>query len=155
MRFWKRVKPVINPEVRELCLTPYPGHPKGCPNYGQRSSCPPQAPMLGKILDLSLPIYAIWNVYSLEEHVVRMKAKHPDWSERQLYCCLYWQGRARKELKENIQRFLQVKPGCIVLTCPEACGVDVTATMKLIGIELDWPPREEAYQIALAGYGKG
>ena len=35
--------------------------------------------------------------------------------------------------------------------CPEAMGLDVTATMKSIGVVLEWPPRELAVQVALAG----
>lgn len=29
--------------------------------------------------------------------------------------------------------------------------VDVTATMRSVGIDLEWPPITKAYQIALAG----
>jgi len=36
----------------------------------------------------------------------------------------------------------------------EANGVNVTATMKKIGIELEWPPREYAYQVAVLGRKK-
>jgi len=37
---------------------------------------------------------------------------------------------------------------------PEAMGVNVTETMKRVGIELEWPPVNVAYQIALAGIFK-
>jgi hypothetical protein len=39
----------------------------------------------------------------------------------------------------------------IAVTCPEACGVDVTATMASIGVALEWPPVSTAYQVALVG----
>lgn len=39
----------------------------------------------------------------------------------------------------------------VAIYVPEACGVDVTATMKLIGIDLEWPPVNVAYQVALVG----
>jgi len=80
-----------------------------------------------------------------------MKENHPGWSDRQAYCCLYWQPRARKQLRAKIEGFLRIHPGLKIITCPEAQGVNVTATMKLIGIELEWPPREIAYQVVVAG----
>jgi hypothetical protein len=33
--------------------------------------------------------------------------------------------------------------------CPEAMGVNVTATMKEIGIQLEWPPKRWAHQVAM------
>ena len=51
------VRPVIDPDVRDLCPRSYPGHPHGCPNYGKRPSCPPQAPMLAETLDLTQPVH--------------------------------------------------------------------------------------------------
>jgi len=129
-------------------------HPHGCPNFGKRSSCPPKAPLLEDIFDLSKKIFVIWNAYSLRKHVDKLRARHPNWSDRQLYCCLYWQGQARKQLRKNIARFLKVNPGYLVIQCPEACGINVTETMAAIGIQLEWPPIEIAYQIALAGESK-
>lgn len=146
-----RVTPVVDCSVRHLCRKPYPGHPKGCPNWGKRDSCPPQADLLPNVLDLAAPVYAIWNAFDLASHVARMKEKHPDWSDRQLRCCLYWQGTARAVLRKQIDAFLREHPGLLVLTCPEACGVDVTATMRRAGIDLEWPPVSLAYQVALVG----
>jgi hypothetical protein len=83
-----------------------------------------------------------------------MREKHPDWSERQLRCCLYWQGTARAALRRKIEAFLAGQPGLLAITCPEACGVDVTATMSSLGIELEWPPVSVAYRVALVGTPK-
>jgi len=33
-------------------------------------------------------------------------------------------------------------------------GVDVTATMRSAGVELEWPPRKIAYQVYLVGVPK-
>jgi len=79
-----------------------------------------------------------------------MREKHPEWSERQLACCLYWQAGARKQLESEIQKFYREHPGLWLVRCPEAMGVDVTGTMRLVGVELEWPPRERALQVALA-----
>lgn len=145
------VQPVFSPNVRKLCTQPYPNHPKGCPNWGKRLTCPPAAPVLTEAFDCSKPFYVIWNRFPFGEHVARMKAKHPEWSDRQCRCCLYWQGTARKQLRQQVRLFQQRHLGLQVTYCPEAIGVDVTATMKKIGIELEWPPQQWAYQVALAG----
>lgn len=141
---------------RGLCVREYPNHKLGCPNYGKKKDCPPCAPMFDEIYDLSLPIYAIYNIFDFKSHVDRMREKHLNWSKRQLECCLYWQGTARKELKIVIKIFLGTVLGITgekpsIVLAPEAMGVNVTETMKKVGIELEWPPVNVAYQIAFAG----
>jgi len=145
------VEPVVDKAMRGLCCRPYPGHPKGCPNFKKKEGCPPSAPMIDETLDLSKPVHAVFNVFDLARHVKRMKNKHPHWSDRQLKCCLYWQPRARKQLREKIMRFLYEHPGETVVKCPEAQGVNLTETMKNAGIELEWPPENVTYQIVLIG----
>lgn len=149
------VVPVIDYSVRGLCQQPYPNHPKGCPNYDKRATCPPQAPLLGQVLDLQHPIYLVYNRFDLASHVRRMFEKHENWSQRQLECCLYWQGTARKQLKRGLARareeLYRHHLNWVTLTVPEACGVNVSATMLQLGIELEWPPRQYAYQVALIG----
>lgn len=161
-----QVKPVIQPEVRQLCVKPYPGHPRGCPNHGKRATCPPQARMLYDLLDPAGPIWAVWNRFDLAAHVERMRAKHPDWSWRQLTCCLYWQRGARKQLVREALQLMNTEmlDICAALSgagrpqfvaCPEAMGVNVTATMEQIGITLEWPPKTVTYQVGLVGYYRG
>jgi hypothetical protein len=144
-------KPIIDSSVRSLCRNPYPGHRNGCPNWNRRPTCPPQAKLLPDILDLSKPVYCIYNVFDLSAHLAKMHAKHPNWTDRQIRCCLYWQSKARKELREKLKLFLSEHPEFIVLTTPEACGVDVDATMASLGAKLEWPPVSLAYQVALVG----
>lgn len=156
------VNPVIIRPIHSMCLIPYPNHKKGCPNYGKKKGCPPGVLMFDRFYDLSKSIYAIYNKFDFKGYINRMREKHPDWSKRQLECCLYWQGTARKRLKERIEIFKKLAD-CINLfpygryvvnTVPEAMGVNVTETMKRVGIELEWPPVNVAYQIALAGISK-
>jgi len=147
----RRANPVIDLRVRGLCRRPYAGHPEGCPNWNRRPTCPPEAPLLGRVLVLNRPVYCIHNRFNLASHVARMRAKHPNWSERKLRCCLYWQGTARAALRRRVSEFLEAHPRLLPLYCPEACGVDVTATMAAIGITLEWPPVHVAYQVALVG----
>jgi len=148
---YQQIEIVIDQSMRGLCKRSYPNHKKGCPNFNKRHDCPPKAPLISKVFDLNKPIYAIWNVFDFDEHTTRMRNKHPQWSDRQAECCLYWQGTARKQLKGEIANFLSDKGNHLVLTTPEACGVNITETMRRIGINLEWPPVTVTYQIALAG----
>lgn len=139
--------------VRKACLLPYPNHPKGCPNYGKKSSCPPKVAQFFELVDVKNPIYIEWNEFNLKEHVDKMQVLHPSWTERQLYCCLYWQPKARKQLRLKVEKDLELlPPGYIALYAPEALGVNITKTMQnSCGIELEWPPRNRVYQVALLG----
>lgn len=144
---------------RSMCVREYPNHKKGCPNYGKKEGCPPSAPMFDSVYDLSKPIFAIYNVFNFKRHVKRMRDKHPDWSKRQLECCLYWQNGARKELRKKIELFQSAFKGItgkehIITIVPEAMGVNVTETMKKVGIEIEWPPVNIAFQIAFGGIRK-
>ena len=159
-----KVTPIIDPDVRQLCRHPYPGHRNGCPNFSRRATCPPYAPLFDRIIDMAEPVFAIWTIFDLKSHIEGMKLKHPDWSKRQLECCLYWQGRARKNLENEIHGFCwdhfldavwdgnsgsYTEP--LVIRCPEATGINVTETMKSIGEILEWPPTTKTYQVAIIG----
>lgn len=155
-----RVTPVYDLAMRGLCVKAYPLHPHGCPNFNAKGGCPPQAKRLPEIFDISRPFVAIYSIFDLDSHVGRMRAAHPRWSQRQLECCLYWQPGARKALRAEIaawlrspeRRTLDPDLRMLVNACPEALGVNVTATMAAAGVELEWPPRTKTVQVALAGY---
>jgi predicted metal-binding protein len=150
-----QVLPVVDHAVRNLCQRPYHGHESkkkpGCPNYGKKTGCPPGAKLFDDVYDLEKPVYAVYNAFMIGEHVDRMRHLHSDWSENQLYCCLYWQTKARKQLLKMIIEFQRQHPGYTISVCPEAMGVNITATMRNVGVKLEWPPRVVAYQVALAG----
>jgi len=148
------VEVIVDYSVRDLCILRYPNHPKGCPNFGKRDDCPPNALKIEDVLDLNKTVYAVYNVFLFREHVARMKETHPEWTERQARCCLYWQPKARKQLKEKIVEFKEQFPKLYIVKNPEACGVNLTATMKSVDIELEWPPENVTYQIVLAGTRK-
>ena len=150
-KFFIQVDPVIDVGMRKCCLLPYPNHVKGCPNWGKRDICPPKAPLLSESLDLTAPVYAIYNIFDFKGHVEKIRDKHPQWTERQLKCCLYWQPKARKQLKEKIRKFMEIFRDLTIIINPEAQGVNLTATMKKVGIILEWPPENVTYQIVLAG----
>lgn len=155
------VELVLDVGVRELCWWAYPNHPRGCPNYGRRDGCPPAAPLIGDVLDLTEDVWAIWIEFDLAAHRERMLVKHPQWSKQQTDCCLYWQGRANAELHRRVVNFCisevlfePVRPWT-ALYCPEAMGVNVTETMRNVGVELEWPPENIVRKIAIVGIEKG
>lgn len=148
---YKQIVPVMDYNMIALCRKPYHNHRKGCPNWAKKKGCPPHVKMFDKVYDTSKPIYAIWNVFNFGEHVARMKEKHPEWTEHQVKCCLYWQPTARKELKKQINSFIVDFPELDICYCPEGMGVNITQTMMNIGEVLEWSPETKTYQIVLAG----
>ncbi len=149
MPFTQLPSVVLDASVRGVCRRPYAGHPKGCPNFGKRAACPPEAPRFEDRFDLA-EVWAIWNAFDFGSHCARMRERHPEWSQRQVECCLYWQGTARKQLEAEIGQFNWEHPPFSVTRCPEAMGVNITASMRLVGVELEWPPQTVAIQVALA-----
>jgi len=149
------VTPVIDIGIRSLCILPYHNHPKGCPNFGKKDICPPKCKNFQSIYSSHHAIWALWAEFDLAAHIQRMQERHPLWTYRQLSCCLYWQGSVRKFLRESIAKWISENkeeyPNLTVTTCPEAMGVNVTATMHNIGTELEWPPRQTTRLIYLAG----
>lgn len=147
------VNPVLDTSVRGLCSRPYEGHPRGCPNFGCKKRCPPMAPTLYEVFGYAQPFYAIWSTFDLGGHVRAMAVRHPEWSQKQIYCVRYWQGTARARLRKEVLAFRQAHPdkNWTVEETPEAMGVDVTATMKTAGVALIWPPGDTVYHVALAG----
>ncbi|KKM70908.1 hypothetical protein LCGC14_1435950 [marine sediment metagenome] len=141
-RICQETELILLPERPEnLCGLPYPGHPKGCPNLGKRSICPPAAPTLcGRYILVGVQ-------FNLASWVARMKKEHPAWSDRQARCCLYWQGQVRRELREYIQNLWVLEPKTD--HCPEAGGADITQMMETLGHRLQWPPLDFVWKIAL------
>ena len=144
-----RVSPIMDATVRGLCCKAYDLHPRGCPNFGQRPTCPPAARLFSDVYDMAKPVWAVINEFDLGGHVERLKIAHPNWSDRQLRCVLYWQGGARAKLALKIKMALATLPRFRSETCPEAMGVNVTATLASEGITLEWPPVHIARQVAL------
>ena len=149
---------VTSYRVREWCKLPYINHPHGCPNYGNRDICPPDSPLFEDIV--KAPYYLIVIRYDLKSHIERMKNKHPNWSERQLRCCLYWQNTAKKMLKSKINRFVKsLDFNYIILDginspSPEATGVNLFTTANLVGIKLKTYPKDYVYKMAIIGKRK-
>ncbi len=150
-----KVNPVMMSSVHgNLCIREYYNHKHGCPNFAKKTGCPPNIERFDKARDLDRPVFAIYTAFPFGNHVRRMKKLHPEWSDRQAECCLYWQGKARKRLKEEIEEFIKAfkEEHFVINSVPEAWGVDVTKTMANAGVFLEWPPKCFSYQVALAAY---
>ena len=145
-------------KYQNLCRARYHNHPKGCPNFGKRPDCPP-CELVSDRFDLSKPMYVIYTSYPVGAFAERLRANHPEWSDmpRQWYNCIRWQGTARNWHKKDILEFQQEFPTLHVDSNPEALGVNVTAIMKQVGIELEWnyhedhDPERLTYRVSIAG----
>lgn len=155
-------KLVIDPRTREWCKLSYSDHPNGCPNYNKRDTCPPKAPLINEYFDLKQSHWFAIIKYNVTEHAVLLKEKHPDWSDKQCRCCLYWQNTARKQLRDIIKKFIKEKNfvsnfsdtdiGKLDYTLiPEAMGVNVFRTCRKIGVHIMKNPINIIYKVALIG----
>ena len=153
-----KVNLIIMPlaQTKNLCTRAYYNHKYGCPNFNKKNGCPPSMKRFDEKYDITKNVYAIYNIFPFGDHVRRMKILHPEWSQRQAECCLYWQGKARKHLDEQICYFGLGFVGDVygIERVPEAMGVNVTLTMADAGIMLEWPPKIVTYQIALVAFLK-
>lgn len=151
-----KVTPVMMSDVHgNLCTMEYYNHKKGCPNFNKKNGCPPNVKRFDKLYDMEKDVYVIYNIFLFGHHVRRMKLLHSDWTQKQAECCLYWQGKARKYLNEQILQFkLTFGNEYEIEKIPEAMGVNVTDTMANAGHFLEWPPKSITYQIALAAHLK-
>ncbi len=144
-------------DTRKYCFLPYQNHPKGCPNcYGKCWGDNKTQPRVDEVMNLSRPYYFVYSRFDLEKHAANMKSKHPSWSDRQCKCVLYWQGTARKRLREHVREALtQINPTPDYLTyLPELHGVNVYESCRDAGLVLDSiAGMRICTHIALLGYG--
>jgi predicted metal-binding protein len=159
----------ISPEIISLdkkfqgiCKKSYYGHSKGCPNYGKKDGCPPGLPLLDEIFDFKKDIYLIHTTFSIGKFAEKMKNAYPEWSKhpRQWYNPRRWQGTAKKEHKQELEKFVLENPEKEFNKFPEAHGVNVTNLMKNVGIGLNWqwPPEHNleniSYLVSIGGIRK-
>ena len=142
---------VIDYRAREWCKLPYPDHPKGCPNYGRKSGCPPKAPLIGDYFNLNEDHYFVIVQFDLEAHINKMITKHPHWSNRQARCVLYWQGSVNKILKEECKLYAFQQGGLQYNLCPEAMGVNVIKTCRALGLPIRPRPIDIVFKVAMLG----
>lgn len=153
--------------TRLWCQLPYPDHPKGCPNYNKNPNCPPLAKFMKKILIEYLHFYLIYAEFDLKIQKERMLSLHPNWSNRQANCLLYWQNSVKKELKNHIKKIfiMNNNSDLFLLSCGsgfnsndynqetvcsmEAAGIDVFNTLKNNNISFEIKPKNKVLLITL------
>lgn len=141
------IEPKIDLRMRGLCRQPYPNHPRGCPNFGKKPTCPPTSPRYVDVYkNQCLVVAAGFNIGSF---VKARSQVHPDWTNRALRNSRHWQGHIRAELRQLVQEQYNLHPEMQPIMCPEAMGVDVTETCLRSGLVLEWPPLNWTYQVAL------
>ena len=131
--------------TNKWCKLPYPNNKNGCPNYGKKD-CPPKASLFENIISPPFKLVAIR--FKIEEHAKRMKEKHPDWSDKQARCVLYWQKGVDKKLKQECE---EIADNNIILYKPEAHGINLFATCKNIGLVLKKNPQKIVWKMAIIG----
>lgn len=137
---------------RSLCLRPYHLHKYGCPNFGNLPICPPNIPMYDKVFDMDKDIYLIYTTHDVKSHYEMRRNKFPDATEYEIKNVIYWQGTAKMNHRKEIKRFFLLHDNLLDYKAitPEALGVDVFATLKKVGINLDWPPTDLSYRVSFA-----
>jgi len=129
------------------CTLPYPpNHENGCKEY---PDCINQRP---DFRDLNYSKWwAIIETYDLRSHALRMLFKHK-WTSRWMQRNRrHWQKQVIAKLKKKAEAFAAGKLGqTIILDVPEACGVNLFATMAKHGIYLRTDP-DLVYKIMLVG----
>lgn len=139
---------VVDKRAREWCKLPYPNHPKGCPNYDKKANCPPQSYSIEEVYDFICPCWFVIIEFDLKAQAERMKSKHPNWTERQCRCLLYWQGGVNKRLKQEVIVEARKRKAHISMT-PEAMGINVIKTLQLLGVAIEAKPTVKVYKAGL------
>jgi hypothetical protein len=149
---------VFTKKTRIWCQLPYPKHKNGCPNYGKKANCPPNVEYLEGKLEKYIYKKILLCRFNFNKYKKEMKIHYPDWTDKKLGCCLYWQGQIRKVFKNTIKK---LTPD-LVLTCGsgvydspsmEASGINVIQTLKNIGItDIEIKPVNIIYLVCLIGF---
>lgn len=108
--------------------------------------------------------YLIYAQFNFKKYKEIRKKEHPEWSERQIGCVLYWQNSIKRLLKQYIEKIrkntfsLFYIFGCgsgFNLTFQkttysmEAATINVFSTCKLNGIKLEIKPQNIIHLVCL------
>lgn len=117
------------------CKLPYPGHKRGCPNFPK---CPSRFEDFNNLQERWDHWFAVIEEFDLKTHAGKMKLIHPEWTERQCRNLLYWQPSVKYRLRNKAYAYWG--GDCTVLEIPEACGINVFATLSKVGVIIDRNP---------------
>lgn len=141
------VEVVVDMKIRELCTKPYVDHPFGCPNFGKKIGCPPDTIDFFENFEDKVGVVAVG--FKLAQWTEIRRQEQPKWTDRALQNLRHWQPHVRSNLKKFISEINT--DGFELVFNPEAMGVNMTKTCKNADIQLEWPPKNWVYQIALLG----
>lgn len=134
------------------CTLPYYKHPQGCPNFGVKEKCPPNAPYFLDVFEEKVLLAYI--KFDFESYLGLRKSFHPDWNERELRNPRHFQGHLDSLLKKGIGDVGDAVGGRVAVFSPEAMLVNMHLTCRAAGIELEWPPEKVMYRVAILGIPK-
>ncbi len=137
--------------VDHWCQLPYPGHPEGCPNHGEKSHCPPSSPVAHDFFDLNKRHWFLITEFDFASYIQIMQIRHPEWSERRLRCVLYWQNQVRTIQRQQITTFRQYHPNTVFTQLPEAMHLNILLTLRHLKIDFETKPKKKVLKIALVG----
>lgn len=148
-------------EIEDLCYRSYPRHPKGCPNIDKCEWL--NIPTFGTILEYGryTHFYLIYAKFDFKQYKKLREKEHPNWTENQIKCVLYWQKSVIRLLKNYLNN-LNLKDS-YVLGCGsgfdvlhqkrvgsmENSCINVFSTMKLNGIKMEVKPENVIYLVCL------
>jgi len=156
-----RVDVVVDMSVRNLCVKPYPGRKKGCPNFAcdRHPDCPPHSLPIDHTIDLSGTCFAAYERYDLEAHEARFRANNPgkEWTKKQARNLLHWQQGCTNRAINRAQRFIDKACSwggysAVVVKVPEGHGVQVFETMAAAGVILERPIDRWVHKVVLIGF---
>lgn len=139
---------IINKNTLKWCHLPYPNHPLGCMNI---LLCMDSKP-IWEIADA--PFIFVGAKCDFKSYIKEMKELHPNWSERQLKNCLYWQRNIDNRLLIETRKIMWDKKLFFLTQRPEAHRIDVLSTMKNLGYDIERNPENIVWKINLIGAGK-
>lgn len=152
-KFCKILPIIYNQKITDLCKKPYYGHSKGCPNYGKRDICPPKMKLVNEILDMNKNIYTIGIKFDLSNHFFKMRKNHPEWTERQVKNCLYYQKGMKNDLYKYVKNVIEINDKLIIYK-PEACGINLIKMLKKENIFIKFPIDDSVWFFVIVGYPK-
>ncbi len=133
---------VFTPKTRDWCRLPYPGHPRGCVNYGKHDTCPCNTPYRADILEKHDRFVLVHATFDINAYAGKMREIHPDWSEKQLRNSRHWQSQLKSKMKKKIagvhhDELFGAGGGFMGRPSMEAAGIFVFATLRRNKIPFD------------------
>lgn len=119
------------------CTKPYPRHRKGCPNHTHCQYHVKKHKTAAECFNLDSPMWLIYVEFDLDAQAIKMKKKHPNWSDVQCRNLLYWQRGIDNKLSTICHDFIIINKLEYYVTMGEGFGINMYATCAKLGLKLD------------------